>query len=245
MAPGFQSWQAGFDSPRLLFYGLCFSVGEKEMLCARSLLLFLLFVSLSQAQSVVILDNGRAWYVPTSSSVAIPVDRIIRLGGPTEPPIDPPTDPTDPTDSELKTLSATWPSKVDDYPQKQNHRRSLHTIYSLLGEQSSVAGRFDSLDHLQRVTETMRDVALGQSGIAAWREWGGDVGDWLRANVSSLDAAGPAYLDVADGLGSNEAIGAALPVIIKLLLKFVLANTDLDPAIIELIQTLLGGFFGQ
>lgn len=208
---------------------------------SKSLLLFLLFSSsLLCAESVLILQGNTAWYAPSSSSVAMKVDRVIRISG--GGPVDPPIDPNPPNGSPLVAISATWRVKVDPYQERDQHRQLLQVTYRSLGEQVE-AGSFTNMAQLQAVTEAAVSTVLGSSK-PKWDLWGKGVGDYLLANVKSLDAAGAAYLDVAKGLTlDGEAIGPFLTAIITMLIKELIGG-DLDPKFLELILSLLGSFFG-
>ena len=216
-----------------------------------ALWLFLLFGLLAlklNAGSVVILQGDKAWFAPSESSIAVSVDRIVRIDGgpsdPSDPPIIPPVDPpTDPDDSELKTLSSTWVVKVSPpYPKRNTHRQALSAMYRVLSKRQKDGG-FSNLAQMQDVTLQFRNLILAADKVK-WDPWGSDIGVYLSEHVSSLAEAGDAYLDVAAGLESLEALGPILMKIIEAVLDGLLDGDGDNPIMLILIKLLLAGLGG-
>ena len=208
------------------------------MSCARFLLCLFVSASLLQAQSVVIVQGAKAWYVPDGSSIALQADRLIRLagGGPEDPP-PPPPNPT-----ELQRLSSLWPVMVATYDKRNAHRQGLMATYSVLAGRID-AGAFSDLDQLKSQTIALRDLVLG-GDKSKWSEWYAPIGVYLGANVSSIDEAAPAYRAIAAGLEvEGEAIDSGwvkvIEIIIDLLGEGVIPPTML--ALIRILLEILGG----
>ena len=216
-------------------------------------LLFVLFGFVGpklHAESVVFIEADKAgkvvkaWYWPSKSLTAVSVDRIVPVvGGPLDPldPVDP-VDPSDPNDSELKKLSSTWPVKVEMYDKRNTHRRGLSAMYIVLSKRQQDGG-FSNVAQMQTVTLEFRNLILAGDKVK-WDPWGSDIGVYLSDHVSSLDEAGDAYLDIAAGLESPEAISGFLMKIIEAVLDGLLDGDGGNPimmTLIKLILELLGG----
>jgi len=174
------------------------------------------------AQSLVVLseDGRQAWFAPSPSSEALPVDRIVRLGltpgGPLPPPAPQPPTPG----SELERLAATWVTKVSEYRQRDEHRRALAGMYLLFSEQIT-KGSFKNIGQLAKLDAQMRDMLLG-TDRRKWDVWGRDVVGYLVDNVGSLEAAGPAYRQIAAGLDKSEALSPQLRALLLMIFKMLL-----------------------
>jgi len=207
------------------------------MRCLRtklSLLLLCLVSCAVGAESVVILKGGQAWYVASDTSTAVKVDRVITItnGGPSDP------DPPPPNGSELKQLASTWKTKVAEYSKRDVHRQALSAAYLVLAEQVQGDGSpYDDLPQLNEATVKLRDLILG-GDKSRWNEWGRDVGSYLSDNVDTLDEAAVAYLEIAAGLETTEAIGPIVMVIIQLVLSLI-GQGEIDAKVLELIKLLL------
>ena len=212
------------------------------MLCVRSLLLLSFLCVSVQAQSVVIVQGGRAWYVLDGSLIAVPADRLIRLagGGPVDPPTDPPTDP--PEISELERLSSLWPEQVSPYEKRDAHRQGLQATYSVLGTQAA-EGKFSDLGQLQQSTVTLRDLVLGGDKLK-WAEWYQPIGAYLATSVSSVAEAALAYPEISAGLEvEGEAIGPGWVKVIEFVIE-ALGEGALPPRMLALIKLLLSTLGG-
>lgn len=206
------------------------------MLCVRSLLLVLLCCAQPlSAQSLIVLseDLKSAWYAPSESSVAVSVDLVRRLSrdGPSGPPPPPPPSP----DSPLTKLSATWSTKVADYPNREQHRQALAGMYSLLSQQIQT-GSFQTIDQLEEITKQLQTMLLG-TDLNRWGVWGRDVGGYLGEHAPSLAAAQELYLEVAAGLDSAGSVG---PEFLELLIESALNSEEaLSPELRELLMLLI------
>lgn len=211
------------------------------MSCVRCLLLVLFVCASLRAETVVIIQGGKAWYVPAGSSVAIPADRVIRLAGngpidPTDPPVDPPNE------GELEQLSSAWKVKVAPYSKRNHHRLGLMATYSVLGQQAA-DGEFSDLADLQERTRQTYDLLLGDDK-ERWSEWYAPIGEYLGVNVLSLDDVPPAYAGISAGLEvPGEAIGPVWAIVIKLIIGM-LGDGDIDPKMLALIMLLLDALAG-
>ena len=214
------------------------------MSCVRSLLLVSFVCALLPADTVI-LQGGKAWYLADGATIAVPVDSLIRLGGPI-----PPTDPTDPTDpptdppneGELEQLSSAWRVKVDPYPKRDHHRQGLHAMYSVLASQAD-AGEFSDLDELKERESEVASLLLGSDELK-WNEWYAPIRVYLGANVSSVADAAVAFPEISAGLEVvGEAIGPVWAIVIKLIIQM-LAGGDIDPKMLALIMLLLDALAG-
>lgn len=201
-----------------------------------ALLVLCCFVQPLSAQSLIVLseDLKSAWYAPSESSAAVAVDRVVRLSGdgPSGPP--PPLPPPSP-DSPLTKLSATWATKVADYPKRDQHRQALAGMYLLLSQQIQT-GSFQTIDQLETITKQLQTMLLS-TDLNRWDVWGRDVGGYLGEHARSLAAAQELYLEVAAGLDSAGSVG---PEFLELLIESALDNKEaLSPELRELIMLLI------
>ena len=212
------------------------------MSCVRSSLLVLFVCAVSRAETVVILQGGKAWLLPDGSSVGIPI-AIVRLPGDGPGPIPPNPDP--PNEGELEQLSSDWVSKVMPYSKRAHHRQGLQATYSVLGKQAA-DGEFSSLAELQERTKATYNLLLGVVSPAEtsvdkerWREWFKPIEVYLGANVRSVEQAVPAYSEITAGLEvPGDAIGPGWVAFIKFVINL-LGQGDISPVMIELIQAIL------
>lgn len=219
------------------------------MSCVRSLLLVSFVCASLRAETVLIIQGGKSWFVPDGSSVGVLVDRVVRLGGngPVDP-TDPPTDP--PTDGDLERLSSAWVVKVAPYELRDHHRQGLMATYSVLGQQAA-DGKFSSLAELQKRTKETYNLLLGvEQGSETsvdkerWREWFRPIEVYLGANVRSVEQAVPAYSEIAAGLEiEDEAIGPVWTIVIRMIIQF-LGEGTIPPAMLALIMALLDTLAG-
>lgn len=201
-----------------------------------SLLVLWCCVQPLMAQSLVVLseDLKAAWYAPSASSAAIPVDRVVRLTTLSGP--QPPQPPT--PGSTLRDLSAAWRTKVSPYSKLDQHRQALEGMYQLLSEQIA-AGRFQSLKQLTDLTAELRNILLG-TDRTRWDTWGRDVADEVVSSVGSLDDAALAYLEIALGLADGRDNALSEPEFLVMLVESSLSSEDaLSPELRELIMFLI------